>query len=142
VVSKVAAAKAPAWVTTWRFTATGHDVAGNTTTVTGTYTTGSIYLVGAPPGAAGSRVKPGKVVTLKVAIPVAKAPRLFLPVPAGARRTAVPTTPGALLVRARDGSWVATVRLTATQAKSSRYWVVGVKLPGERKVRTLLIDTR
>ena len=117
-------------------------MAGNTTTVTGTYATGSIYLVGAPPGAAGSRVKPGKVVTLKVAIPVAKAPRLYLPVPAGARRAAVPTKAGALLVRARDRSWVTTVRLTAAQAKASRYWVVGVKLPGERKVRTLLIDTR
>ena len=142
-VTKLTGAKTPFWVTTWRYTARGADAAGNTRTVTGTYSTGSIFVAGAAPGLFGSsRVKPGSLVTLKVAIPATKAPRLYVPVKAGATRTAVPTTPSVLLTRAKDGTWVTTIRITKAQAQLSRYWVVGVKLVGETKVRTLLLDTR
>ena len=135
------AARAPSYEAVWRFSAVGFDVAGNRTSVTGTYAVRAAYLVGASVQRNGTtRVNAGQYYVLQTSVGVGRAPRLLYQVPAGARFETRPGPAGPLLSRNPQGLWETAVRLPARAGQVARFWNVGVQDRASGRVYVVTMD--
>jgi hypothetical protein len=138
--ARTRAATAPRYRATWEYVARASDRAGNATAVRGEYTVSAVRLLGAQPGARGGlRIRSGIPVPVILDLPLRRAPRLLGVVPAGRPFRAVDTE-AVRLVRRADGTWITSVRVSTAQAQRTRFWKLGIALPGRREPLVVTLD--
>lgn len=124
---RLTAPTSPRYVATWRYTAVGHDLAGNRAEATGTFVVTDRAVVGVASRANGiTSIVAGRYYLLRTGVGGRTAPRFLYAVPAGWHRAARPGPRGVLMTRVSARHWEIRFHLPATAARSARYWNVGI----------------